>query len=306
MELRHLRYFCAVASHPGFSKSARALHVSQSAISEQIANLEDEIGVALLVRGQREVRLTEQGEVFLAEAKKVLAAADHAVDMAQRSARGEIGTLKIGFFPGGTSPDVPILIKNFRGLHPGVRVSVHDLYPGQQTKALVEGVIDVGFTRPVETPLDQLLESEVLYWDPIMAVLPKGHPLARGPASLKSFARERFVLVHQESAPSLFGKVLALCSQAGFSPQIVSTGGAWAGVTMLVEAGEGIAILPGNVQHAASKNLIFCPLTDHGAAIELVMAWSKERENPVLQAFIDLVRAYEDWPRIKAPRQRKG
>jgi DNA-binding transcriptional LysR family regulator len=300
MELRHLRYFCAVAEHRGFSSSARVLHVSQSAISEQISDLEREIGIKLLVRGQQKVRLTEQGEVFLAEAKKVLSAAAQAVDMAQRSARGEAGTLKIGFFHGGTSADVPAIIKNFRQLHPGVRVSVHDLYPGPQTKALIEGTIDVGFTRPIEMPFDQLLRSELLYWDPIMAVLPKGHPLGGGPLDLKTLARERFVLVQQESAPSLYGKVLALCSQSGFAPQVISTGSAWASVTMLVEAGEGIAILPGNVQPSASKNLMFCPLTNRGAAIALVMAWSKERENPVLKAFLDLVRAYENWPKIKA------
>jgi DNA-binding transcriptional LysR family regulator len=303
MELRHLRYFCAVAEHRGFSSSARVLHVSQSAISEQISDLEHEIGVALLVRRQQKVRLTEQGEVFLAEAKKVLAAADHAVEMAQRSARGESGTLKIGFFHAGTSPDVPAIIKNFRNVHPGVRVSVHDMLPGPQTKALLDGFIDVGFTRPLETPFDQLLRSELLYSDPLMAVFPQGHQLAQGgPVNLKSLARERFVLVEQESSPSLFGKILALCSQAGFSPNIVGTATGGASVTMLVEAGEGIAILPGNLQQAASKNLLFRPLTNRGAAFGLVMAWSGERESPVLKAFLGLVRAYRDWPQIKAPR----
>ncbi len=304
MELRHLRYFCAVAEYGGFSSSARVLHISQSAISEQIADLEREIGVKLLDRRQQKVQLTEQGVVFLAEAKKVLAAADQAVDMAQRSARGEIGTLKIGFFPAGTSPDVPIIIKNFRRLHPSVRVSVHDLYPGQQTRALSDGGIDVGFTRPLQAPFDHVLRSEFLYWDPMMAVFPKGHPLARDRVELKSLAREPFVMVAEEASPSLYGKILALCSQAGFAPHIVSTGPAWASVTMLVEAGEGIALLPGNVEHAASKDLTFRPLTDRGAAIELVMAWSPEREGPVLKAFLDLVRAYKNWPRVNMPKRR--
>ena len=304
MELRHLRYFCAVAEHRGFSSSARVLHVSQSAISEQISDLEREIGVSLLVRGQQKVRLTEPGEVFLVEAKKVLAAADHAVDMVQRSARGESGTLKIGFFVSGTSPDVPAIIKHFRSLHPGVGVSVHDMLPGSQTKALIDGHIDVGFTRPLETPFDQLLRSELLYSDPMMAVFPQDHPRAEGgPVNLKSLARERFVLVEQKSSPSLFGKILALCSQAGFSPHIAATATAWASVTMLVEVGEGIAILPGNVQQAASKNLVFRPLTNRGAEIGLVMAWSEERESPVLKAFLGLARAYRNWPQSKAPRR---
>ena len=104
------------------------------------------------------------------------------------------------------------------------------------------------------------------------------------------------MLVARESSPSLFGKILALCSEAGFSPQIVGTGVAWASVALLVEAGEGIAILPSNLQHGASKNLRFCPLTNPGATIGLVMAWSPQREGPVLQAFLHQVREYKNWP----------
>lgn len=296
MELRHLRYFCAVADHQGFSRTARALHVSQSAISEQISDLEREIGIPLLVRGQQKTSLTLSGEIFLAEAKKVLAVADHAVEMARRAARGEVGTMTVGFFNGGTGADVPSIIKNFRRLHPDVRVSVADMVPGLQSTALINGSVDVAFTRPLETPFDQLLRSELLYLDPLVAVFPKDHPLAGGPVDLQSLARERFVLVARESSPSLFGKILALCSEAGFSPQIVGTGVAWASVALLVEAGEGIAILPSNLQHGASKNLDFCPLTNDGAAIGLMMAWSPQREGPVLQAFVNLVREYPGWP----------
>lgn len=296
MELRHLRYFCAVAEHHGFSRSARALHVSQSAISEQIADLERELGVPLLVRGQQSTGLTPPGEVFLTEAKKLLAAADQAMETARRAARGEIGTLRIGFFNGGTGSDIPAIIKDFRQLHPHVRVSVVDMVPGLQANALAEGIIDIGFTRPLETPLDQLLRSELLYLDRLVAVFPKEHPYARERVNLKNLARERFVLVARESSPSLYGKILALCSEAGFTPQIVSTGVAWASVVLLVEAGEGIAILPSNLQHGASSNLAFCPLNNPGASIGLVMAWSPAREGPVLQAFLTLVRRYRRWP----------
>jgi DNA-binding transcriptional LysR family regulator len=300
MELRHLRYFCAVAEHQGFSRSARALHVSQSAISEQISDLEREIGVPLLVRGQQKTRLTPQGEVFVVEARKALAAADQAVETVRRSARGEIGTLNIGFFNGGTGPDVPAIIKDFRRLHPGVRVSVTDMVPGLQSSALVEGGIDVGFTRPLETPFDQLLSSELLYLDRLVAVLPKDDPRARGSVNLKNLAGERFVLVARESSPSLFGKILALCSEAGFAPQIVGVGVAWASVVMLVEAGEGIAILPSNLRHGVSRNLAFCPLTNRGASIGLIIAWSPAREDPVLSTFLNLVRGYRSWPMKQA------
>jgi DNA-binding transcriptional LysR family regulator len=290
MELRHLRYFCAVAANQGFSSTARALHVSQSAISEQISDLEKEIGISLLVRGQR-TGLTPHGEIFLVEAKKVLAAADHAVETARRSARGEIGTLTIGFFNGGTGTEVPASIKEFRRRHPDVRVSLIELVPSEQSQALVNGTMDVGFTRPLEAPFDQLLRSELLYPDPLMAVFPKGHPLGRGPVDLRTLARERFVFVAHETSPSLFGKIMALCSEAGFSPHIVATGSVWSSVVLLVQAGEGIAILPSNLQQSGSfRDLAFCPLTNRGASIGLVMAWSPQREGPVQTAFLDLVR----------------
>jgi DNA-binding transcriptional LysR family regulator len=293
MELRHLRYFCAVAANEGFSRSARELHVSQSAISEQMADLEREIGVILLARGRQKTKLTPHGEIFLAEAKKVLAAAENAVQTAQRSARGEIGTLTIGFFNGGTGAEVPNVIRNFRRSHPGVRVSVVEMIPSEQSKALIEGTLDIGFTRPLEPPVDQLLRSELMYQDPLIAALPKDHPLARGPIDLRKLARERFVLVARETSQSLFGKITALCSEAGFSPQIVATGTVWSSVILLVQAGEGVAILPSNLQQrGAFRDLVFCPLTNRGASIGLVMAWSPQREGPVQKVFLELVRDY--------------
>ena len=168
MELRHLRYFRAVAEKiRGLSSSACGFCESQrqSAISEQISDLEREIGVPLLVRGQQKTTLTPAGEVFLGEVTKVLTAADIAVETARRASRGEIGTLSVGFFNGGTGADVPEIIKNFRHLRPDVRVTIADMVPGLQSPALISGSMDVGFTRPLslETPRssDQLLRSGV-------------------------------------------------------------------------------------------------------------------------------------------------
>ncbi len=293
MELRHLRYFCAGAEHQGFRRTARALRVSQSAISEQISALEKEVGVTLLVRGRQHTTLTPQGEIFLAEAEKVLAAADNAVETARRSARGEIGTLTIGFFNGGTGSEVPNVIRSFRRRHPGVRVSVVEMVPSKQSQALIDGSLDVGFTRPLEPPFDELLRSELMYLDPLIVALPKDHPQARGPVDLRKLAGERFVLVARETSQSLFGKIMALCSQAGFSPQIVATGLVWSSVVLLVQAGEGIALLPSNVQQRGFvRDLAFRPLIDREASIGMVMAWSPQREGQVQTAFLDLVRDY--------------
>ena len=302
MELRHLRYFCAVAENQGFSRTSRILHVSQSAISEQIADLEREIGLPLLVRGRPKIRLTPHGEVFLAEAKKVLAGASYAVEMAQRSHRGETGTLRIGFFNGGTGTLVPKLIRDFRRRHPGVRVSLTEMVSSLQSKALMNGTLDIAFTRPLDPACERHLCSELLYLDPLVAVLPKDHGLARGPVDIRKLAGERFVLVARETSVSLFDKIVALCADAGFSPDIVTTGSVWSSVVMLVQAGEGVAILPTNLQQKGANGVAFCPLTSDAASIELMIAWSPAREGPIQAAFLDLVR--EARQRMARPRSK--
>jgi DNA-binding transcriptional LysR family regulator len=294
MELRHLRYFQAVAENHGFSRGARLLHVSQSAVSEQVADLEREVGVKLLTRERQTIRLTQPGEIFLEQARKVLSAADQAIEMARRSSRGEIGTLSLGFFTGGTGTMVPRIVRHFRRRHPGVRVSIMEMVPSLQSEALLNGTLDVGFTRPLDPPFDRHLRSELLYPDPLIAVLPRTHPKAGGPVDLRALAREQFVLVARETSPALFDKIIACCSVAGFSPQIVATAGVWSSAVLLVQAGTGIAILPSNLQQGGLRDLAFCPLTNRGASIDLVIAWAPERETAIRDAFLDLVRAHRD------------
>lgn len=291
MELRHLRYFCAVAENQGFSRAARVLHVSQSAISEQIADLEEEIGVPLLVRQQHKVGLTPHGKIFLAEAKKVLDSAQQAVAMAQRSLRGEVGELTIAFFAGGMGTALPKLIRNFRQKHPKVKVSLLEMTSSMQARALAEGTIDIAFTRPLEPPLDKEMCSETLRIDPLFAVLPKEHPLAPGPIDIRALATERFILCGRDTSSVLHDKIFSLCTEAGISPEVSSVSPVWASITTLVQAGEGIAILPINMQQFSSSDLIFCPLTNKCASIELVMAWAPTRESAILCSFLDLVRA---------------
>jgi DNA-binding transcriptional LysR family regulator len=294
MELRHLRYFRAVAEYQGFSRTARALHVAQSAISEQISDLEREIGVPLLVRGRQKVSLTPHGKIFLEEIEEVLAGTDRAVQMAQRSLRGEIGTLNVGFFNGGTGTLVPAIMREFRKRHPGVRVSVAELIPSQQADGLMRGTLDVGFTRPLDPPYDRHLRCELLYPDPFVAVLPKRHPLARGPVDVRKLAGERFVMVARETSPVLFDKTVAICSEAGFSPEISAVGSVWSSVVLLVEAGAGIAILPSNLQQSGVRDVSFQPILNRGASIDLVIAWSPQREGPIQSAFLNIARTQRD------------
>ncbi len=297
MELRHLRYFCAVADWHGFNSAARALHVSQSAISEQILDLEDEIGTPLLNRTQRQIRLTPAGEIFLQEARKVLAAADRAVDLTQRSARGEAGSLTIGFLVWATGRFFPPIIRDFRRLYPGARLSLMEMSPVQQSEGLLNGSIDIAFTRPLQSPYDRLLRSETLYMDPLIAVLPVDHPLANGPLRLQALADEPFILCDRTLSPTLFDTITALCAQAKFSPHITHTSNVLSSVLTMVQAGEGVTLIPSSLQHYRFNDLSYCSLIEPSGSVELVMAWSPEREGGLQKAFIDFMRNKKEFIR---------
>jgi DNA-binding transcriptional LysR family regulator len=288
MELRHLRYLVAVAEQGSFSGAARILHIAQSAISEQLADLEHEVGVALFERTSRKTVLTPAGEVFLEEARRTLLSAEEAIDRARALDRGKIGTLRIGFFAGGTGVNFPRLIRTFRRHTPDVKLSLVEMTSTQQWVALVEGKIDVGFTRRLEPEFRPELQSVLIQEDPIMAILPKNHPAAPGPVDVRDLANERFVLSSRETSPAVFDKAIELCSEAGFSPRIASISSVWSSVVLMVQAGEGVSLLPLNEQQFRTRDLAFCPLKAKNAFVEFVMAWSPRRDTALVRSFRQL------------------
>ena len=294
MELRHLRYFCALADAGSFSEASRQLHISQSTVSEQVADLEAEVGGPLLDRSARKIRLTAQGLIFLAEARKTLVAAERAVEVTQRSLQGKLGTLSVGFFLWGAGGFFPRLIREYRRLHPEVRLSLYEMDNPAQLEALVAGKIDVGFTRPLRPPFDRSLHSELLYEDPIVAVLPRDHRLSGGMIALRELAAEQLVLCERRANPMLFDSILNLCTGAGFSPEIVNTSTTWAGVLTLVESGEGISLVPSGVQHLRTRGVTFRPLEPETIRIGLSVAWNPENVGVIQQNFLQLVRENKD------------
>ncbi len=292
MELRHLRYFVAVADQGSFSGAARILHIAQSAISEQLANLELEIGASLFSRSRRKTELTAAGEAFLLEAQRLLVQADRAIEVAQKVHRGEAGSLRIGFFAGGVGVNFPRLIRTFRKQHPDVRLSMVEMTPAQQWGALVDDKIDVGFTRRLEPEFRSELSSVVLHQDPMVAILPKHHKAVPGPVDLRDLANERFVVASRDISPAVFDKVIELCSEAGFSPKIVSISSVWSSVALMVQAGEGISLLPVNQQQFRTSDLAFCPLKSKNAFVEFVIAWSPRRDIMLIRSFRQVVLAH--------------
>ena len=291
MELRHLRYFCAVAEERSFTLAARRLHVSQSGVSGQVRDLERELGVALFRRTQRNVSLTPEGSAFLREAQDILNRTDRAVEMVTQAAKGHCGRLNIGLCGPATAPFLPKLIREFRKRQPGISLSLKDLDPARQPEALACGDIDVGFTRGIPASLRHALTSEVFFREPLVSVLPQGHGLAKAESvSVKELAGERFVLYARENAPELFDAIVSLCKRARFSADIVDTPSLWQSVLTMIEAGEGVSVVPATVQHLRAQGVVFKPVRERGCTVEVVLAWKTSAPDPVRESFLDLLR----------------
>ncbi|MGA3223704.1 MAG: LysR substrate-binding domain-containing protein [Acidobacteriaceae bacterium] len=285
MELKNLKSFVAVAEQLSFIRAARLLHLSQSALTEQIQKLEEELGVPLLLRDRRSVKLTAAGIVFLAEARATLARAEQAVERVQKAARGEVGRLRIGFVSSAALEIVPGIVVAFRSQFPAVSLDLTNLRTSSQVKALLSESIDVGFVR---LPLshDQLT-IRVIHREPLVVVLPHGHPLANeAQIRLVQLQNEQFVAYARRWAPGFYDAVIQMCTREGFSPEIVQETGEMYTAIALVGAGVGIAILPRSVVLAQSRNVLMKPLPSSLGLSEIAIAVRRFNNSPLIGSFI--------------------
>ena len=291
MELRHLRYFTAVVQWKGYREASRRLHIAQPAISQTVADLEQELGLKLFSRAKRIAQLTPEGEVFYAEAIRTLAQAELAINTAKRAAKGEIGKLSIGFLGSATSAFLPELVRSFKAEYPGVKLTLQELTPLQQEVAFDKGLIDIGFTRTLTAEQNKTFSSRHLYNDPMMAVLPVSRQVKTKRVRISDLANESFVLFHREGAPGLFDTITGMCNDAGFSPRVENEPNMMQTVLSLVEAEEGVSIVPACVRNLRSDAVRFYRLQPDEVRVELVAAWKKETRSVVLRAFLDLIDA---------------
>jgi DNA-binding transcriptional LysR family regulator len=292
MELRHLKYFCAVAEHRSFTLAAKQLNVSQSGVSGQVRDLEREMGVSLFRRNQREVALTPEGIIFFDEAKEILLRAERAVELVVRASRGQTGKLILGLCGPVTAPILPKLIRRFRKQFPGVAVALRERTPAEQIDALIGGQIDIGFTRSIPTDLKHLVRHEVLFREPVIVALPKGHRLAAEESvPLVRLASEPIVLYCRDAAPAVFDSIVAMCRKAKFSPKIGETPCSWQSVLTMVEAGEGVALVPECVQYLRANDVVFRPIRDGGCRLDAIVVWRRNESNVLLESFLHHLRA---------------
>lgn len=290
MELRHLRYFITVAEELHFGRAAQRLHIAQPPLSQQIRQLEEELGVILFHRTKRSVQLTDAGQVFLEEAKQVLIQAAQAVQAAQRASRGEIGQLVVSFVSSAAYNVLPKILQAFRARFPEVNLALHELTTDKQLQGLRDGWIDVGFLRP---PIeDDTLSLATIFQESLVVALPEIHPLSRQPqVPLKALINEFFILFPRPLGPKLYDQIVGLCQQAGFSPNVVQEAIQMQTIVSLVAAEIGIALVPASVQNLQRRGVIYKAIQEATPKAEIAVIWLSNDLSSVLHQFLSVVRS---------------
>lgn len=300
MELRHLRYFTAVVECKGYREASRQLHIAQPSISEAVSDLEDELGLKLFSRTHRKARLTPEGEIFYADAVRILQQAETAILTARRAAQGKVGRLSIGFIGSATLSFLPDLIRRYKLEYPNVKLALHDLYPVELDKACDRGEIDIAITRTLSLERSKNLQSRVLLRDPLVAVLPRSRKLKSKKIRLADLANERFILFHRQGAPGVFDTIVGACRSQGFSPRVENEPNSMQTILSLVEAEEGVAIVPASTSNLRSNGVQFVRLVPDSLYLDLIVAWPLGEPSVVLRTFLDFLSANADAIRAKA------
>lgn len=295
MDLRHLRYFVAVAEAGHMTRAAQALGIQQPPLSQQIKALEQELGLRLFLRHPKGVALTEAGQQLLDEARRLLADAAALRERLQRMARGERGRLRVAFTSSAAAHGfTPRLLRECRHRYPEIALEVSESSAAEITEGLADGRLHAGLLRvPVARPPG--LRFERLLSEPALLALPVDHPLLRGgparPIAVHELRDEPLVLVRRPGAPGLYANLLALCEAAGFQPRIAAEVERMMSNLNLVAAGVGISVVPASMRGAHADAVVYCPL-DGGARLEapLTLAWREDHPLPAVATFVALAR----------------
>jgi DNA-binding transcriptional LysR family regulator len=292
MELRHLRYFVALAEELHFGRAAARLGISQPPLSQQIKILEEDVSARLFDRTNRRVELTQAGRLFLPEAQAILERAERAASVAERAGRGEVGELRIGMFP--SAPLTEVVggaILAFRRRFPDVRLVLNELESGQQTLGLLEKTEQIAIIRSAAKPkLPADLIARELFREAFVLIMRVDHPLAvrQGKVAIAELADEPFVFYGDRMGRTLPHQVLALCRAAGFEPRISQLANANATIIGLVAAGLGIAVIPEAMRQLQHKAVVSRPIDGAGAATSVWILRRRQDLSPLVRAFYEL------------------
>jgi LysR family hca operon transcriptional activator len=304
VELRHLRYFVAVAEELNFTRAATRLHTSQPSLSQQIRQLESALGVALFERSRQHVALTGAGRIFLRESKEILGRIDQASRLAKQAAEGRAGELSVGTFPSADIRILPELRPLVAARLPHVRLVLHSKYAVEPVSGLLSGALDVAFMRgPVDSGE---LQSRDLLREQIVVMLPAHHPLSRRKRVPVGLLHDLpCIMMDRSLSPALYDAIAALYHQAHIRMHAVSSADNILGHLRMVQEGLGFALLPDSMGALLPSGVVPKVLEcDPTPTVSVVVAWKSGNTSPLVRAFIDLVRhccaGSKDAPRLTA------
>ncbi len=284
IELRHLRYFVAVAEELHFGRAAERLHLAQPPLSQQIRRLEELLGHALFLRTSRSVSLTAAGTLLLERARRTLRNVERDFEETRRAGRGEVGSLHVGFVGSAMLTTLPGVLRRYGATYPQVRLHLHESFTSRVIEGLESGTLDVGVLRdsgPVEG-----IETAAFLKEPFVAVLPASHHCARqlsmSPAQLKG---EPFVFYPRSAGTRAYELPLSLCEAHGFQPQVVQEATHWLTIVRLIGAGLGVSIAPSCVRQIVGDDVVCVALRDAGVVSAVELAWRAGEARPIVAQF---------------------
>lgn len=298
MEFRHLRYFLALSEELHFGRAARRLAISQPPLSLNIRQLEESVGARLFNRSSKEVSLTAAGRAFVPAARALLQQAAEAQRLARDVELGFEGQLRLGFVSSMLYRGLPALLREFQARFPQLRVLVRELNSQGQVIELAHGQLDAGFVHTTRVPpqISRLLFST----EPFVCCLPRDHRLAKARRlDLRSMEGEPFVMFSRTASPDYYERVLSICTDAGFQPDIRHEARHWLSVVSLVAQGMGVALVPAALQRSAMPGAVFVPIASD-AHSQVFCVWRTADDKAGLQALISAISDAAE-PAGKAP-----
>ncbi|MEE9362916.1 MAG: LysR family transcriptional regulator [Cellulophaga sp.] len=287
IEFRHLRYFLALAHTLHYRKASEELSISQSALSQQIMQLETILNTKLFDRTNRKVLLNRSGILFLKEAKKTLQHFNSAMEQWQLENNGSKGNLKIGFVGSAMQNYLPPIIKEFSTKHPLIHLQLEELTNQEQLRALEQNKIDIAFMRSNRVTPETHIKS--VHTENFSLVLPKGHLISeKNYKNIGQFSEESFILFPNKDSPMYYQQILNLCTEYGFSPKISHKSIHGPTIFKLVENGMGIAIIPNSLRDEFNYKIKFIELKTTKQKTELFATWNKRNDNPALLSFLKI------------------
>ncbi|NYV72886.1 LysR family transcriptional regulator [Streptomyces sp. UH6] len=305
MELRHLTAFLAVAEELHFGRAAKRLQMAQPPLSQQIRQLEKELGVQLFERNTRSVRLTSAGQSFLVPARTVLDDLDSAVRAAKAAGRGEFGRVTVGFAGASSHETLPLLTRAVRAAHPGIElVMAGQTYANVALARVAEGSLDLGFVRlPVNVPG---VSTRVIAEETLVCALPSDHRLAqREEIPLAALAEEPFVSFPANAGSSLRDAMVASCETADFLPRVVQEAPDSHTILALVAAGVGVTLTLTSCQHIQQTGLVYRPLAGPPVRLEAALAWRTDNPSAALRSVLAAAEKALPTPSLPSPHQER-